>query len=660
MQKHYQSLLDHKKVLFTLLALLVVMLVLFLALGLPIIFLLITIYFGYRVATKILPASISPTKLTVAAISTFFSMAILQLSTYLVTLLPGRADIETACFISSSLLALLFWWTKHHPIIQRDLYGRVDLVAALSTVIFMSIMVILPIRSTGGLSPASVLELMNNGVDDATHLSMINERIATRKGIITDSRAEDPSRLRSATTYPSGWHAANSAAIVSIAPKISAGYDSMIAYVASKLFWLAYLVYIVTICSGILIQRGIKSKIPNIALAWLFLGSLLFAWWFIADYYIHGFYNFAPVLIAVPLLILLLLPMYSTKTTVSLIEKSLLPIIIISTVILSWTLVAPAFMICMASVILHHTLRKSFNRAVTLAETRSVVPPLIVITCTIIAVLLQLRLTSDLSATLSLKDSLIIPGGATIFPLGFFVAITGASLPFLHSIYTGKSLLDQAASQVVSLYIMASAVVVFVIYGIQQYAVQANEYYFYKSLSIVILGMILVALAGVGCIIARHKTRHLTVFSMTVSLIIMSAMVLYPSPKVIPYAFAHHLTSPAISKLIVGKLKSDHDNSHFVDSQLTFFISGPNTKLAAETGNMLLKSNKPHSACFDVMHAKTYALEATKATASSLYTPLCDNYKITIYTDSDIATMLNREAAEHKIFNYRFISPTDK
>lgn len=479
-----------------------------------ILFVITSVHITYVVLKRILDKDVFDSRIFIAIIS-ISTYTLLLSCTILVAWVIDRnfpltqIPYFTLLFITLSAIYTLFTNSKLTSI-QKQLPPKKlvliqssDIVAITIATLITGITLITPFIRTDFAQKSTIIAQINYSTDDAAHLSLVNDRLLNNRGVFYHSDATANMLTAGSQSYPISWHAANAVIIKVINPDISIGQDSMIAYIASKLFWYTILLFIFVKSFFVIGKLFLPSKIHTLLLATSIAAFSAIFSFFIVDIYIYGFYNFFPQLIAVMILSLILIQFGRTGITKGLLAFAGLVTISGSLV---WLLSLPSLLIgLIGSIILClYTSKTNAKVEKIVLEIIYVLPIYLLLAC---ATMVQL-LTTVSDEKISFIQAISLDGGVSIYNIWFYIFIFSGVILF--TLFAPKNLSLSTKNQL----ILISSILIFAmfIYTIQIAYTEKNAYYYYKFLYLYIIAALPFAVVGVmQCIDRVHKNKDLTI-----------------------------------------------------------------------------------------------------------------------------------------------------
>ena len=389
------------------------------------------------------------------------------------------------------------------------------------------------IKDYGSINiPAIAVSYVDVGLDNSTHLSMINDSLQLNRGVIYKSNeAKDVVLQSTISSYPPAWHSANAVIIESFYSKIKVGGQSIIAYVLTKFFWLFVLIFLFSRVVFDLFQiliRPDKHRRLLPAYTWLIGGIGFFSYYILIEQFEQGFYTFLPLLISLLIAIPLLIQLnFDNKENLSNKSRVLLPIIlIVANLTLSWFLILPAVTIAILFAFLYPTKNNKVRDALLgMWSELSRVLPLVVLT--VLAIVVQIILITVPSSQ-TFRVSIDTPGSIAIPAVAYFGFIfTGLALLYLLIHRQLSKLLDNLTLLLVFLLGFS-----FLIYLFQILTIQQPQYYYYKTLYTAMIVAMPMAIIGWLLLIelVTNKYRQLTAVILVFGLLICFPLIIGIQP----------------------------------------------------------------------------------------------------------------------------------
>ena len=636
--------------------LIIASLAIYLITGYTIFAVLVGITETYFILRKILSPTYFQTKFFILVTSLLAYMGLLQISSYSLWLISSNLDISYIPFVVLSIASVMCItiFKKVSPKLPLIKYG--DVASLSAAIIFVSFVSILPLWHAKTSINGNVLNLINVSEDDPVHVSILNDHLQYKKAVLTQEVNTGTARQGS-DGYPSGWHIANAINILAVNPTPLIGLDSVSLYVISKLFWAGILVYLLGAASASLLPISKKSILVSYSVLLL---TLLFSVWFITDSIESGFYNYIGILCVVPVFILSMAQLAGSSTLKKCTEGLILPIVLTSIVSLSWILAAPMFIIT-AIIIFFRTINiKDIKHDITSKEmTVPILTILLLIVPLIVSTLLQLSLITGNSASASNTTSaLLMSGGIQIYPIGFFVALIIGSVPFLYILFHDFNKDKRIATPMESYltFITVSFIFVAIIYMIQMFYTQSLEYYFYKSLNIIILTVMIGIITGSSYLISQSNLPNIVLWSLITIGVASSVVILYPEPNFFNYTRNNHHTYPSITKLIEKELvKSQNSKDYFLSKNIVAISNPEGSPIVTGIAMKMLRSNRPYSKCYQSLQSLFIKTPSNLLQEPDLLSIDCDGYNVSVYTDSTDADRLNGISKQAEIKNMQFL-----
>lgn len=478
------------------LALAIVVILLAVFVGYQAVVLLLSLALTYLLLEHLLSKTVFNTGFYRAVVAVVAYYALLQATILAAWLFDNNFPLSFSIVLTFLLLVIAHIWnyfiySKQSFTVDKTSYRRfsfVDLIAvALGALIVFLVLagpLVKSIHYYGRINVGAVAEdYVNTSLDDSNHLSRINDRLELNRGVLYKSnQVAYVVHGDSISTYPPGWHSANAAVIKALDPGIKVGGQSLLAYIATKIFWLFILVYCFTRVVGGLIStfmedsKGKARLLARFVYFALVVGFL--AYYSLLEQFQEGFYTFIPVLISLFLATALLLQFNIDKSPGSKSSKyrTLLPLVLVTTnLTLSWFLIMPA--VVLAVVVAFAFSGKSGNfKGLVLKVWSELVRRLPLVLLAVLAVLAQIIVITA-PGSQSFKVGVNTPGAITMHSVAYFgFTILG--------IFLFYALLNQKQHLTEGITILLVCLLGFAmfIYLFQVATLHQPQYYYYKTL----------------------------------------------------------------------------------------------------------------------------------------------------------------------------------
>jgi hypothetical protein len=504
-----------------------------------------------------------------------------------------------------------------------------DITALSVSAILMILIVAIPLFKNGFDKPGSVLTLVNKGVDDASHIGLLNDRLQFNRGVIAKSNVEGQTRSAGVASYPAGWHSANAVIIKALSPSLKTGADSITAYVVSKIFWFALLIFLF-VRSIFAIFNLLSNKIPSApAVLAIFLLSLLFSVWSLVDIFSYGFYSFIPQLIIVPIFVLSLIQLHNlpkSNTPRELHLSLILPLLLCAGTALTWLLLLPVFFLATVITITYRIKKvqlKNFVKQITKAP----ISFIIFYSITLLALIVQIYASTKSDGSVSFIQGILIGGGIITYPLSLYCLIAlGCTILFSYHLRKQST---NILSPILN-YVFATVLFISLLYLIQQYYLQTNAYYYFKALSTLTITLSILSIIGFTMLIDKIKSNTSTSIAMMFVVIFtsLSLQFVYQNPPIFSYIHGRGNTTEAINSQLWNILQTTYTQDKYTDQSITIYYPDDSPGLN-EVGSMLLKSNKPHSKCFSAIKTDSFKVSPSNFSIETLLN--CTNDEKIIY-----------------------------
>jgi len=475
-----------------------------LALGLNATVILFSLVICYKLLKKSLSVKLFSSKLFIYVITLIFYFSVLQISVLLAWLVSHDFPLDKIALFTFAILVLSLIWknnidskkTENKKLKEKDPRTIVfyDYVSLFIAFIIVCLVVVGPIKNSinnySAINKKSIaIDLINSGLDNSNHLSLVNDRVQLNRGVLYKTNVSRYVVFGNIiSSYPPGWHSANVIIIKSLYKNIKVGGQSLLAYNYAKLFWFFVLVF--CFCRSIFgiigFLRSDKFKVRGYAICcYVWMASIIsfFSYYMLLEQFKEGFFGFVPVLFSMLLLIPLLIQLSDNainnqKTPF----KGLLPLVLLSTsIILSWFLILPAF-ILIALYLLSAPIN-TLGIKLTLLEFYLYMKKYIIFVFVVSASIITQFLLLSAPGSRTFQEGVNDPGAITMHSNWYFVFVVSGIMLFYYL------LKRQQKKYVSGLTVLLAALLlnIFFIYIFQILTINKPEYYFFKSLTTVMI-----------------------------------------------------------------------------------------------------------------------------------------------------------------------------
>lgn len=620
-------------------------------------------YLSYLVFGPMLSHRIFSSKVMKIVTSAILYTLILQCVIVSAWLISPDTPLHLAPLFGALLMIVVLALThkrRRDKINNTSAVNRYDIVAALLSLAIVILLVVPSIYRVGG-GYVGFVQVINSGVDDAAHLSLVNDHIAVDRGIRTNVNVDQT--LRNYTMYPAGWHSLNALVITAVHPNISTGHESLIAYAISKVFWFAILIYLVFRVGmqllAIIVRRSQLSIVECVVFA-------LIAAWFLqvfAHSFIDGFYNFIPQ-IACGILIVALIAQISYKAKSD--DKQsfegtflLLSITAIAGSLV-WVLPLPALTLFLMSILAIYAWTLGWKQALRSFASKSL--PFIPLYILIVAAILTQSYVLSIDASPGAVDflkSLLASGGVVIFNPIFYLVVGAGLALFIWAARRERKYVQEVA-QSYGLLLISVLVFMSFVYIYQQINLDSNAYYYYKLLYLATSMTIPFAVVGYAYAICRISSSNLSkllagVFA--VCLLINLVGIEPTTTKYHPHTFLSYIQGLRVTPFFYNHIIYDHIHNlatiNHYDDKKYFLFYDPDRPGFNDAANVLLRVNKPMTTCSESLR-KTFLNNDKPKKSDSLALEACEGYNIYLIADySDIKKLERSDFKKFKIINHR-------
>ena len=165
------------------------------------------------------------------------------------------------------------------------------------------------------------------------------------------------------------------------------------------------------------------------------------------------------------------------------------------------------------------------------------------------------------------------------------------------------------------------------------YSVQSLSYYFYKSLAIVFLPIIILVIAGTSYFVQTSKLPPSTTFPTLASFLLFSGLVLYFNPMFINYVRVAQSTTPVATRYIQDLLIKSQDPEIYKSKNLTVFATAGESGIDPDVAVMMIRSNKPHNTCSHELLLLLRSVSPKELTSNDLNSLNCNAHQLTILAE---------------------------
>lgn len=623
----------------------------------PLFAFVISVVFSYKILIKLLNPKIFDSKFFVFAISIFFYVLILQAVVLTSWLFSNNFPLSLCGPLSLPVLIAIY-----HSIKLRDNKGSTRQWRAVTTKDMMSIIVcmatlvlvvVLPIHHSGNNTPSGLMVLINQSFDDSSHIGLLNDRLQFNRGVILNSDAEGHTRSKGVLFYPPGWHSANAVIIKSFYPNISTGYESVIAYIITKVFWFLFLVYIFVRTAFSLYGVFTKKRQTVAVTIWLTGGSLLFTGWFLKDSFEYGFYSFLPQLIIIPIFILSLIQIALLKWRGrdEMLRSLPLPLALCVGSALSWLLLFPVFVAALFLSICDLLLKWGFLKTIR-RLVRQVPRYLFFFILIFMSIVAQMVILINSNQSISFIDGILMNGPAQIYPTTFYGFMFVGLLLFIVLAIRNN---NTTQLKPILYYILTIVSFSALLYILQLYITQTNSYYYFKSLSAFTI------VGAIGCTVGfalslswiERKMSHITSVVIALIFLLTSLQFVYTRPANFSYIKGERTLSNATNKEIFKLFKNSYTQANYYNKEVTIYYPADNNPTLNEVASTILSSNKPYNMCYS--STKTASFTTPPSDFSILpILKYCKNYgyKITYYINQESFSSMQKTINEARLGNW--------
>jgi hypothetical protein len=494
---------------------------------------------------------------------------------------------------------------KEHA--SQPFLHRYDLIAIALTLALVSVL-ILPSMFKNGYQRSNIVKFVNTGVDDSSHMSLLNDHIDRDRGVLTG--VENPEQLRNTTMYPAGWHSLNAVLIHATVPTITTGNATLIAYILTKIAWFAVLLYwAFRLGLQLIASQAKKGKLLTVVESLAFVAVSAYFVQVYMHVFMEGFYSFIPQILYGIMLLSLICQLKPRAKSGAPDDHLIttLPLLLIVAVGggLSWFLPTPGFALFLGLLVVSYTWGKGWLANVKTFARRSV-PFLPIYILAIAAILIQSYvLTHDTSAgAVSFSQSLLLRGGITIYDINFYLVFGIGLAAFF--VMLRRSQKQQGNLAFGALLLFASVLsYIAMIYLYQQLKIGANAYYYHKLVYLVLAIATPLVIVGYVYLLRLAAENNMRILLYTTLLIcglvmfigIEPTMTKHPVNTYTAYFVGRRKVPTLYNEVIYENLRAVSTQKAVNDKNYYFFYA--HGQIQMDTPSMLLKSNKPFSSCYE-------------------------------------------------------------
>lgn len=557
------------------------------------------------------------------------------------------------------LLACIVWGKKQVNTANKKpipYWNRYDTIALVLTVGITLAVVIPSTFRHSEYGASNFVQLMNANVDDASHLSLLNDHIALDRGILT---GVDAGNLRNTTMYPAGWHSLNAVFVRASAPNIALGSETLVAYAITKVVWFAVLLYMAFRLS---VQLWVNARQKR-QLSWLegaaFVCVAVYFHFVFVHIFIDGFYSFIPQAIYGILIITLThqLRQAGKPKTIEPGFTSTFPLLFLAAVggCLTWLLPLPAFIIFLAVLAWWYVWRAgTVVRAVqSFIKASAAHIPLYLLAIT--AILVQFyALAKDTSAgSVGFLEGLLLKGGITIYDPTFYLVFGIGIVSFLAMMRKRR---QQNSAFTPALLTLLASMLVFIsfVYLYQQLKIDGNAYYYYKLMYLLVAMATPLVIAGYAYLVSAiaDNRKQMLLYSIVILCVFLNFVGIEPTLSKHPiYTYPSYMSgsrkiSPQYNDVIYKNLKHVSATDAFNNDVYYFFYTLDKPQI--DTASMLLKSNKPFSTCYEDVRGTFLRAEDVLSTEKTAQKS-CKHTRIFLITSDIDKKRLAQDYSLHKL-----------
>lgn len=589
--------------------------VVFFVLGSDAVLLYISLLLTYYLVRNKLSSKVFRSVLYKFVVTIVLYFALLQAVVLAAWIFDHNYPLNYAVFTTFVLIVIALVWQK---LFGKNLTTDVkettkfidasDIISIFVCLLILALTVVGPMvrthKATGSFDmPAVMVSLMDTNLDDASHLSRINDRLDLNRGVIYKSDATNYVVLKDTiSTYPPGWYIANASLIKSVDPSIKIGGQTLTAFVITGLFWLMIAVFAfsrVLLDMIIYFGRGKNKKNWYINCVWLIGAALFFSYYTLIEQFKEGFYTYMPLLISLLIAIPLLIQLSKDKLERTDASKfrSIIPLVLVVTnLTLTWFLILPAAALAgIIAIFRPNNLSKIKELLTNVWKACLCGAPILLVA--ILGVLAQvLVITAPSSQTF--RVGVDTPGGIAIQSLTYFIFVF-AGIVMLYILIEArfKKLLENVLLLLVALLAFSLFIYIF-----QFITIHGPQYYYYKTLDTAMIVALPLGIVGWGLFIEymAGKLEYTTSVLIAVGLLVCLPLVIgiqSPNdPDLLSYIEGHRTFSvneanfmyKSISARGIVPVKSRHVAA-------IFYV--PGNAATNTVGTNILRSVQPSDSC---------------------------------------------------------------
>ena len=601
----------------------------------------ISLNVAYRLLSPRISEKVFDSKLFLSTLI-FFSYIILLQCTVLVSWLLSKN--YSLSFTPLLLLVILLVMYSYDYFINKKearislaktnkkIFNIQDILSLLTAVIIVGIIVIPPLSLKPEYAkPTSIMSLIAGNVDDASHLSLLNDSLQFDRGIMFKSDVDG--KTRNGDFYPAGWSSISAILIKTFCPNIKTGSESLVAYAIQKLFWFFILLYLLTRVSFSTYGFISNSKQNASSRIWITASSLFLSYILLLPIFKEGFYSFLPQLIATALALPIIIQLVKEKDEQKSYRALTLLFVICIGGCLSWLLPLPAFLLTTAIVVISLAINNRIST--TIKNILDIIKDnFIILLLLSLATLTQIHtmISNHSDSSTSFISGLLIKGGITTYDKTFYIFLL---IGFLASLIFASNKAKK------NIYILLSLIVSLLLFCTFIYTLQIsylgkNEYYYYKTLDILTLAVIPFCITGFYLVIKKIiGEKDKIIMTIFLSIIILAAIIqiIGLDAPTLSFARGYRAFSSQIDNSIINELNSNISQDNYFNKRYTFYYTpGVDYYFQNEVANMMARSNSIDSNCFEsIRHSiwKSPSINQLLDTA----TQECNGYKIDIVTN---------------------------
>ena len=364
---------------------------------------------------------------------------------------------------------------------------------------------------------------------------------------------------------------------------------------------------------------------------------------FLADFFLYGFYSFFPQLIAVLILAVAMLQINHREERSNMFSSTL-PLLAVLAISgsLTWLLILPAVLLALLALLLQRWNFVGFsNFRKELQNNIVAYSPVYILL--IGALFVQYSTYSADKSSVSFMQGILLTGGAPIYSsLLYIFVIVGLIL--------SMSLLRRGVvSRLNGLLVLISSILLlsFIVYVLQIVQIGQTAYYYYKIMSVVMVMVIPISIAGYASGFEWLSNRaHVAMPRQTIVWATVIFVLLLVPQLTDTQSFRYYAGVRAVSgqlnESIYQQIRSTYGTQDYWNNQYTLYYI-PSKGLQSAIGTGLVKASKPSSVCFNTANFSVNIRMSLPFDMDAIKRDCAGKYHLTIITDAANINELNNE-----------------